>query len=75
MMSFSCHDVTNKSKFRYHGREPDEAKVEKHIQTCKLKLEGYERILAKQKYLCGNVRYSACIQLAELNFTQGNYYG
>jgi len=46
--------VAEKVFSRYRGLEPDEAKVDKYIQTCKLKLEGYERILAKQKYLCGD---------------------
>lgn len=33
----------------------DDAKVEKHLQTIKGKLEGYERLLSKQKYLGGDV--------------------
>jgi len=36
------------------GREPDEKRVQQLLGTLKSKLEGYERILSKQKYLYGN---------------------
>lgn len=32
----------------------DEALVAEHIKTLNVKLEGYERILAKQKYIAGD---------------------
>jgi glutathione S-transferase len=36
------------------GRAPDEARVTEYITTLEGKLEGYERILAKQKYIAGD---------------------
>jgi hypothetical protein len=33
----------------------DEAEVVRHVQDLEKKLEGYERILAKRKFLAGNV--------------------
>ncbi|KAJ1305662.1 hypothetical protein OPQ81_000657 [Rhizoctonia solani] len=37
------------------NREPNTALIEKHRQTLVTKLEAYERILSKQKYLAGDV--------------------
>ena len=37
------------------GGQTDEALVEKYIATLDAKLNGYEAILAKQKYIAGNV--------------------
>jgi len=39
---------------RYRGAEPNEARVEQCKTMLKKKLEGYERILSKQKYIAGN---------------------
>jgi len=36
------------------GGTTDEARLEKHVETLKMKLQGYERILSKQKYIAGN---------------------
>jgi glutathione S-transferase len=36
------------------GRAPDEARVTEYTTTLASKLEGYERILAKQKYIAGD---------------------
>ncbi|KIL58121.1 hypothetical protein M378DRAFT_15795 [Amanita muscaria Koide BX008] len=38
----------------YIGQETDEVAVEKHRSTLDGKLEGYERILGKQKYIAGD---------------------
>jgi glutathione S-transferase len=38
------------------GMEADEAAAVKSEEALKAKLEGYERILSKQKYLAGDVR-------------------
>jgi hypothetical protein len=37
------------------GLEGSEASAEKHVNTLKAKMDGYERILSKQKYLAGDV--------------------
>jgi glutathionyl-hydroquinone reductase len=37
------------------GVEGNEAFAEKHIKTLTAKMDGYERILSKQKYLAGDV--------------------
>ncbi|KAF8597094.1 glutathione S-transferase [Ceratobasidium sp. AG-I] len=36
------------------GLEPNESLAEKHTATLKVKMDGYERILSKQKYLSGD---------------------
>lgn len=46
---------------RMFGAEPDEALAEKHRATLVAKLDGYERILSKQKYLAGEVCYTPII--------------
>lgn len=38
------------------GGTPDEAKVAELTKTLEAKLQAYEVILGKQKYLAGNVR-------------------
>jgi len=38
----------------YGGGQTDEALVKKHIDTLNIKLDAYEKILSKQKYLGGN---------------------
>lgn len=40
------------------GMTPDKAVFDKHIETLTAKLDGYDRILAKQRYLAGDVRIS-----------------
>lgn len=37
------------------GMTSDKAKFEEYIATLRTKLDGYERILSKQKYLAGDV--------------------
>ena len=39
---------------RYGGGQTDEVAVKKHIDTLNGKLDTYEKILGKQKYLGGN---------------------
>jgi glutathione S-transferase len=39
------------------GRQTDEKLAEKYTANLNAKLEGYERILSKQKYLAGNVSF------------------
>ncbi|KAF9001534.1 hypothetical protein BDQ17DRAFT_1358379 [Cyathus striatus] len=38
------------------GLEPDQAAVERHLSALDAKLDVYEQILGRQKYLAGNVR-------------------
>jgi glutathione S-transferase len=38
-----------------YGQQGDEKLAEKHISTLNDKMNGYERILSKQKYLAGDV--------------------
>jgi glutathione S-transferase len=49
------------------GGEPDEKLVEELVGKLEGKLDGYETILAKQKYLAGDVRASSCSKRAPLN--------
>jgi hypothetical protein len=46
--------------FRFRGLEADEARVKEHTEKFGMKLDGYEAILSKQKYLAGDVSPSAC---------------
>jgi glutathione S-transferase len=41
--------------FRYLGKETDEARAQEYITKINEKLDGYEAILSKQKYLAGDV--------------------
>ena len=43
---------------RYFGSAPDEEAVARHLSNLESKLDAYEVILAKQKYLAGDVSYS-----------------
>ena len=40
---------------RYRGLQPDKEAFEKHIAALALKLDVYEKILSKQKYVAGDV--------------------
>ncbi|KDN49179.1 hypothetical protein RSAG8_02532, partial [Rhizoctonia solani AG-8 WAC10335] len=40
---------------KMHGRESDEKLAQKYIDNLNAKMDGYERILSKQKYLAGDV--------------------
>ena len=40
---------------RMRGLQPDKEAFEKHIAALALKLDVYEKILSKQKYLAGDV--------------------
>jgi hypothetical protein len=46
--------------FRYFGKETDEVLVNEYTGKFGMKLDGYEAILSKQKYLTGDVSTSAC---------------
>jgi hypothetical protein len=46
------------SLHRMHGLEPDLAEFEKQIELLDKKLDVYDSILSKQKYLAGDVRFS-----------------
>ena len=39
---------------RYRGQEPDEAAFQAHHSNLDAKLQVYDKILSKQKYLAGN---------------------
>lgn len=43
------------------GGETDEKRVEELLGLLEGKLDGYETILGKQKYLAGDVRASSCL--------------
>jgi glutathione S-transferase len=49
--------LTVDSLYRLDGLEPDLAEFEKHIALLDKKLDVYDAILAKQKYLAGDVRF------------------
>ena len=40
---------------RYRGETPDKEAFDKHIANLSLKLDVYDKILSKQKYLVGDV--------------------
>lgn len=40
---------------RFRGLQPDKEEFEKHIAALALKLDVYEKILSKQKYVAGDV--------------------
>ena len=48
-------NITLKLDYRMRGLTTDEARVAEEIKKFEEKLEGYERILSKQKYIAGNV--------------------
>jgi len=41
--------------WRHRGLEPDEALVNEHLQKISSKLDVYEQILSKQKYIAADV--------------------
>jgi glutathione S-transferase len=41
---------------RYHGLETDQAVLDRHVKDLSVKLEVYDQILSKQRYLAGDVR-------------------
>ena len=43
---------------RRHGLAPDKEAFEKHIGDLSSKLDVYDKILSKQKYLLGDVSFS-----------------
>ncbi len=43
---------------RLHGVEPDQDAVKRHQAMFESKLEGYECLLSKSKYMAGDVRLS-----------------
>ena len=45
---------------QFWGAETDEKRVEELLGQLEGKLDGYETILGKQKYLAGDVRASSC---------------
>jgi glutathione S-transferase len=42
---------------RFRGETPDKEAFDKHIAKMSLKLDVYDQILSKQKYLAGDVRH------------------
>lgn len=40
---------------RYRGLQPDEALIKGHLEKIDSKLDVYEQILSKQKYIAGDV--------------------
>jgi hypothetical protein len=52
---------------KFYGGEPDEKLVEELLGKLEGKLDGYETILGKQKYLAGDVGVSSCSTRAPLN--------
>lgn len=52
---------------KFYGGETDEKVVEDLLGKLEVKLDGYEIILGKQKYLAGDVRASSYSTLARLN--------
>jgi len=61
---------------QYKGLTPDKAVFENLIEQLNIKLDAYDEILGKQKYLAGDVRFIClfvgCIQLVHLT---GSYFG
>ena len=51
----------------FKGGVPNEKLVEELVGKLEGKLDGYEAILAKQKYLAGDVRASYCSKQASLS--------
>ena len=43
-----------------YGLEPDVVEFEKQIELLDKKLDVYDAILSKQKYLAGDVKFSFC---------------
>lgn len=43
-----------------HGGKADEEQVMRNVESLKGKLDGFERILSKHKYLAGDVRHKLC---------------
>jgi len=41
---------------RYYGLETDQAVLDQHVKDLSVKLEVYDQILSKQRYLAGDVR-------------------
>jgi hypothetical protein len=56
--------LTSVGGCRIQSRDVNTELVEKHRKTLLTKLEGYERILSKQKYLAGDVRSIQSIHLS-----------
>ena len=52
---FAVNAVIEKLVKPYHGLPPDDAAAAKFLEGLDGKLDGYEAILSKQKYLAGNV--------------------
>jgi glutathione S-transferase len=52
---------------RYYGLETDQAVLDQHVKDLSVKLEVYDQILSKQRYLAGDVR--TCIFSSDNNLT------
>ncbi|KAG6846724.1 hypothetical protein H0H93_012222, partial [Arthromyces matolae] len=48
---------------KWTGEDPDPVIFDALIQKLDAKLEGYDKILSKQKYLAGNVRFILCMEM------------
>ena len=57
--AFASKAVAEKVFKPYHGGVPDEAVIADLVKSLDGKLDGYEKILSKQKYLAGDVSFSA----------------
>lgn len=51
---------------RYRGLTSDKAVFDKHIADLNVKLDAYDKILSKQKYIAGDVRPSLLIDYMNL---------
>ena len=49
--------VLRLSPSRYRNETPDKEAFDKHIANLSIKLDVYDKILSKQKYLVGEVRH------------------
>ena len=52
---------------QYRGLATDEERVKDLVPQLEVKLDGYETILSKQKYLAGNVRFSFPLKRVQRN--------
>ena len=53
----------------HYGAEPDEQAVERYIANLEAKLDGYEAILGKQRFLAGDVSVLLVVNAHKLTHT------
>ena len=61
-VSLTCYPILISVCSASRGEEPNAELLDKYREAFEKTLEGYERILAKQKYLAGNVGHSPLSQ-------------